>query len=93
MSVSPPVISTPGIVRHGGGILRVSGDDRPEPLNLQDWIAIDEPNHAFTGASWSGYMLKINFRTMDDVMNDGGPDHHYDPDDRCRGPYRKVWGI
>jgi ribose transport system substrate-binding protein len=65
----------------------------PEPLNLQGWIAIDELNRAFSGAPWSGYMPKVHLVTKDNIMKDGGPANHYDPDNGYRVQYKKIWGV
>jgi ribose transport system substrate-binding protein len=64
----------------------------PEPLNLQGWMAVDELNRAFAGDKWSGYMPKVHLVTKENVGTDGGPDNHFDPDNKYRDEYRKIWG-
>ncbi len=65
----------------------------PEPLNMHGWMAVDELNRAFSGEKWSGYMPKVHLVTKDNVGKDGGPDNHFDPDNRYRDQYRKIWGV
>jgi len=65
----------------------------PEPLNMHGWMAVDELNRAFSGEKWSGYMPKVHLVTKDNVGKDGGPDNRFDPDNRYRDQYRKIWGV
>ncbi len=64
----------------------------PEPLNLQGWMAIDELNRAFAGATWSGYVTKVHLVTKDNVEQDGGENNRFDPQNGYREHYKAIWG-
>lgn len=64
----------------------------PEPLNLQGWMAIDELNRAFAGQPWSGYVTKAHLVTKDNVMQDGGENNRFDPQNGYREHYKAIWG-
>jgi ribose transport system substrate-binding protein len=53
---------------------------------------VDELNRAFAGDKWSGFMPKVHLVTKDNIGADGGPENHYDPDNKYRDEYRKIWG-
>jgi len=65
----------------------------PEPLNLHGWMAVDELNRAFSGDKWSGYVPGVHLVTKDNIGKDGGPQNRFDPDNKYRDEYRKIWGI
>ena len=64
----------------------------PEPLNMQGWQIVDELNRAFAKAPWSGYISGIHLVTPDNVAFDGGPKNLFDPDNKYRDEYKKIWG-
>lgn len=64
----------------------------PEPLNMQGWQIVDELNRAFAKAPWSGYISGIHLVTPNNVAFDGGPKNIFDPDNKYRDEYKKIWG-
>lgn len=64
----------------------------PEPLLLQGWQVIDEMNRSFAGQPASGYVAPVHLVTIKNVDLDGGKKDIYDPDNKYRDAYKKIWG-
>ncbi|MCP3728432.1 substrate-binding domain-containing protein [Paraburkholderia sp. CNPSo 3272] len=64
-----------------------------EPVSLHGWQAVDELNRAFAGAPVSGYTAPVHLVTATDIAHDGGKMNRYDPDNRYRDVYRRIWGV
>ena len=65
----------------------------PEPLNLQGWQLIDELNRAFAGEKPSGFTTPVHIVTHENVEFDGGKNSLFDPDNRYRDQYKKIWDL
>ncbi len=63
-----------------------------EPLRLHGWQAIDELNRAFAGQKDSGYSAPVHLMTSANIKFDGGTNNEFDPDNRYRDQYRRIWG-
>ena len=64
----------------------------PEPLLLHGWQVIDEMNRDFAGQKASGYVAPVHLVTAKNVELDGGKHDNYDPDNKYRDAYAKIWG-
>ena len=53
---------------------------------------VDELNRAFAGAKPSGYVTPVHLVTADNIDRDGGKQDLYDPDDKYRDFYARIWG-
>jgi ribose transport system substrate-binding protein len=62
-----------------------------EPLNLQGWQLVDEVNRLLAGQQVSGYIDPVHLVTSDNITYDGGPQMIYDPDNKYREAYRRIW--
>ncbi|MEM9223221.1 MAG: substrate-binding domain-containing protein [Pseudomonadota bacterium] len=62
-----------------------------EPLSMHGWQVVDEMNRALAGAEHSGYVAPVHLFVPDNVMDDGGANFVYDPDNGYRDAYRKIW--
>ncbi|MGV8989055.1 MAG: hypothetical protein ACOH2H_22670 [Cypionkella sp.] len=63
-----------------------------EPLNLQGWQQVDEPNRAVVVQPWSGYPSPLHVVTKDNVAFDGGDKNTFDPGNGYREADAKIWG-
>lgn len=63
-----------------------------EPLHLQGWMCIDELNRTFAGQPPSGFVPPPHLFVASNLDRDGGPSNRYDPENRYRDIYRKIWG-
>jgi len=63
-----------------------------EPLHLQGWMCIDELNRAFAGQPPSGFVPPPHLFIASNLDRDGGPDNVYEPENRYKDIYRKIWG-
>jgi len=64
-----------------------------EPLSLHGWQLIDEANRALAGENWSGYVAPTHLVTKENIGSNGGPQNVYDPDNRYRDVYKRIWGV
>ena len=64
-----------------------------EPLRLHGWQAVDELNRAFAGTAPSGYVTSVHLVTAANIKFDGGPRNEFDPNNRYRNVYRKIWKV
>ncbi|TKC88097.1 sugar ABC transporter substrate-binding protein [Trinickia terrae] len=64
----------------------------PEPLFLHGWQLVDELNRAFAGQPPSGYSTPVHLVTPENIASDVGPNNVYDPANRYRDAYRRIWG-
>lgn len=62
-----------------------------EPVALHGWQAVDELNRAFAGASASGYSAPVHLVNNANIGMDGGKNNVYDPDNKYRDSYRRIW--
>ncbi len=63
-----------------------------EPLNLQGWQLVDELNRAIQGEKWSGYTSPLHVVTLENIGFDGGDKNVFDPDNKYKEEYGKIWG-
>ena len=45
------------------------------------------------GRNGAGLFPGVHLVTKENVGKDGGPENHFDPDNKYRNEYRKIWGI
>ncbi len=62
-----------------------------EPLTLHGWQLVDELNRLLAHAPVTGYVVPVHLSTLQNIAFDGGPRHHYDPDNGYRDVYRRIW--
>lgn len=62
-----------------------------EPLNLHGWQLVDELNRLLAHQPTSGYVAPVHIVTRSNIVFDGGPRLQYDPDNKYREFYRRIW--
>jgi ribose transport system substrate-binding protein len=65
----------------------------PEPAVMHGWQVIDELNRAFNKEKPSGFVTKVHLVTKENVDADGGDKNRFEPNNKYRDVYKKIWGV